>query len=138
MHFWVALITGNVFLISFRSYYKTWVLWVVDLDLTTCIVVLLSPWHCSDDDMEDREKKDVYEEKGVDEERGLRKLIDSEDEESEEEEDKKSEKAEEEEEDGKAKKEKKKDDGESSAKCKQEAHGPHHSPEKTVQINKNI
>lgn len=60
--------------------------------------------------MEDREKKDVYEEKGVDEERGLRKLIDSE-EESEEEEDKKSEKAEEEEEDEKAKKEKKKDDG---------------------------
>lgn len=64
----------------------------------------------SDDEMEDREKKDVYEEKGVDEERGLRKLIDSE-EESEEEEDKKSEKAEEEEEDEKAKKEKKKDDG---------------------------
>ncbi|XP_022314726.2 general transcription factor IIF subunit 1-like isoform X4 [Crassostrea virginica] len=69
----------------------------------------------SDDDMEDREKKDVYEEKGVDEERGLRKLIDSEDEESEEEEDKKSEKAEEEEEDGKAKKEKKKDDGSDSS-----------------------
>lgn len=68
----------------------------------------------SDDEMEDREKKDVYEEKGVDEERGLRKLIDSE-EESEEEEDKKSEKAEEEEEDEKAKKEKKKDDGSDSS-----------------------
>ena len=65
-------------------------------------------YFCSEEELQDREKKDTYEEKGVAEEHGLRKLIDSEDE-SEEEEDKKSDKEEEEGEgDGKDKKEKKK------------------------------
>ncbi|XP_062568567.1 general transcription factor IIF subunit 1-like [Saccostrea cucullata] len=75
----------------------------------------------SEEEMEDREKKGTYEEKGVDEERGLRKLIDSEEEESEEEEDQKSNKGEEEEEEDKAKKEKKKEGSESSSSSSSES-----------------
>ncbi|KAK3091899.1 hypothetical protein FSP39_023552 [Pinctada imbricata] len=69
----------------------------------------------SEEELEDREKKDTYEEKGVAEEHGLRKLIDSEDESEEEE--KKSDKEEEEGEGGenKDKKEKKKDGSDSSS-----------------------